>query len=204
MRNPRTPRGRRTTKTRGSEPQPAPGDLRIVHAFVNTVDVGSEADELASPDGLKTWLAKWGLLPEDVELTESDAGRARDVRTGLRSLMLAHGGVELDPEVIARLERATAGVGPRLRFDADGSTRLELLARTFEEALGSLIGLVFTAQLEGTWSRLKVCGDQECRTVFYDTSSNRVSKWCSLRCGNRMRARAYRGGKKYRRRAGRW
>ena len=159
---------------------------------------------MASPQGLGTWLAKWGLLPEETELTESDAGRAREIRTGLRSLMLAHGGAKIDPEAIARLDQAAAGASPRMRFDPDGSVRMELLARTFEEALGSLIGIVFTAQLEGTWSRLKVCGDQECRTVFYDTSSNRVSKWCSLRCGNRMRARAYRGGKKYRRRAGRW
>ena len=69
-----------------------------------------------------------------------------------------HGGGKVDAKAVARLDRAVAGSGPRLRIDRDGSARPELLARSFEEALGSLIGLVFASQLEGTWPRFKLCG----------------------------------------------
>ena len=39
---------------------PAPGDLRIVQAFVNTADLPTRTDELASLTGLQDWLKRWG------------------------------------------------------------------------------------------------------------------------------------------------
>jgi predicted RNA-binding Zn ribbon-like protein len=47
--------------------------------------------------------------------------------------------------------------------------------------------------VDGSWSRLKTCENDECRWAFYDQSKNRSAKWCSMQsCGNRMKARAYR------------
>ena len=42
--------------------EPAPGELRILQAFVSTADLRSGADELASPRALGEWLVRWGLL----------------------------------------------------------------------------------------------------------------------------------------------
>lgn len=43
-------------------PEPAPGDLRIVQDFLNTVHLKEGTDELAQPRGLSDWLARHGLL----------------------------------------------------------------------------------------------------------------------------------------------
>lgn len=48
---------------------PAPGELRIVHAFVKTAERG---DGLSSPGALSKWLVLWGLLPAAVELKAVD------------------------------------------------------------------------------------------------------------------------------------
>ena len=47
----------------------------------------------------------------------------------------------------------------------------------------------------GAWPRLKVCG--ACGRVFYDGLRG-TAKWCSLRCGDRMRGRKYRTTEKFR------
>ena len=60
--------------------------------------------------------------------------------------------------------------------------------------LGQIGAAVVESTLEGTWPRLKVCRDDECRWAFYDRSNNGCSVWCSMRvCGSRAKARAYRG-----------
>ena len=58
---------------------------------------------------------------------------------------------------------------------------------------GELGSAIVEATLDGTWTRLKVCHDDECRWAFYDRSKNGCSVWCSMRvCGSRAKARAYR------------
>ena len=40
----------------------------------------------------------------------------------------------------------------------------------------------------GDFSRLKRCDNSKCAAFFYDTSKNRMRRWCSgTECGNRMR-----------------
>ena len=41
---------------------PAPGVLRLVQRFVNSVDLEDGPDDLADPDGLREWLTDAGLL----------------------------------------------------------------------------------------------------------------------------------------------
>jgi predicted RNA-binding Zn ribbon-like protein len=49
------------------------------------------------------------------------------------------------------------------------------------------------AEAEGTWERLKVCHNEECRWAFYDASKNRLGRWCNMDvCGARHKMRAYR------------
>lgn len=53
-----------------------------------------------------------------------------------------------------------------------------------------MIGLVFAAQLESRWERLKICASDECRWAFYDSSRNRRGTWCQMEaCGNRIKNR---------------
>ena len=191
---PQTPPGHE----RISSPIPAPGDLEIVQAFLNTVSFGKKkTDELKSPRNLADWLSRLGLLPSGTKLTADDLTRARDVRTGLRALLLANNGYGLDEDAVERLDRAAMGARAQVRFEHDGKSRLERVSRDFDDALGTLLGAIHAAQSAGVWPRFKACAAPECRAAFYDFSKGRLGKWCTKRCGDKVRARAFRRTDKY-------
>ena len=182
-------------KTRIAAPEPAPGELDLVQAFVNTMGRKAKTDALATPQRLSEWLTRRGLLPAGTQLSKADHGRALDVRDGIHELVAARGGAELDERVMARLDNAVRGARPQIRFDRDGTSRFE--PQGLDEALGQLIALVVMARLSGLWDRFKVCANPGCRAIFYDHSNKRTTKWCTRRCGDLIRARKYRRGEKY-------
>ena len=63
--------------------RPAPGDLRIVQAFVNTLGREKKTDEFASPQAFADWLARWRLADASMLLTPADLERKREVREAL-------------------------------------------------------------------------------------------------------------------------
>ena len=66
-------------------------------------------------------------------------------------------------------------------------------AKSIDGVIAQLIGIIFQAQLEGEWPRLKICASDECRWAFFDSSRNRGGTWCQMEiCGNRIKNRAYR------------
>ena len=73
--------------------EPAPEPLRVVQAFVNTVDREHGPDLLAGTAGLEEWLARHAL-PTRVRAGEEEA--AREVREALRSLLWANNGEPYD------------------------------------------------------------------------------------------------------------
>jgi len=172
---------------------PAPGDLRIVHALVNTVDPVTGTDELDSPAALREWLERWRLPAPDEGSEQAAFARIIDVRDGLRVLIAANGGAAVDADAMARLDAATENAVLRVRFDAGGGTRLEPTSRDFEGFLSGLFLIVARARSSGTWRRLKPCANPECRRAFYDASQSRNGRWCSMRrCGNKLKARTFR------------
>ncbi|MFS0699276.1 CGNR zinc finger domain-containing protein [Cellulomonas sp. 179-A 4D5 NHS] len=49
------------------------------------------------------------------------------------------------------------------------------------------------AHVSGAWSRLRLCGNPDCRWAYCDSSPNRSGRWCAMgECGDVMKARAYR------------
>ena len=48
---------------------PAPGVLRLVQRFVNSVDLEDGPDDLADPEGLREWLTDAGLLASFLRYT---------------------------------------------------------------------------------------------------------------------------------------
>lgn len=178
-----------------SDLEPAPGELRVVHAFVNTRDIEQGTDEWTRPEDLAAWLARWRLLPEQgaAAIGDEELSRALEVREGLRGLLLANNGEPLDPEVSVRIRRATRGSRLRVRVGEDGAVGLEPAAQGFEQALARLLEIVVVASVDGSWARLKACANDGCRWAFYDFSKNRSGKWCTMqRCGSQIKARAYR------------
>ena len=171
----------------------APGELELVRRFVNTRDVEEGTDELDGPDSLLGWFSGMGLLDDEAIADEEDLKRALALREGIRSLLLANNGEELEAAGLSELNRAVRGVCLRVRFDEDGSPVLEPETSGASAALGRILGAVVRAKEEGIWSRLKVCPNEACQWAFYDQSRNRSGRWCTMEvCGNRMTARSFR------------
>jgi predicted RNA-binding Zn ribbon-like protein len=178
-----------------SEPgrKPAPGRLRLVQEFVNTVDLETGADELADPAQASAWLADRGLSRSGSPLDAADLGRLREVREAIRALALANNGAAHDPAASATLARHAATAPLVVRIGDDGSATLAPAGEGVDAAVAALLAVVHDAEVEGTWARFKACREHTCEWVFYDHSKNRSSTWCVMSvCGNRAKARTYR------------
>lgn len=175
---------------------PAPEPLRMVQAFVNTLDIENDREELVGPADVRDLLVRIGALPAGAgPLTEADVRQALAVREALRSLLLENNGGAPDEEAHATLERAARSAHLSLAFGTKGGLELAPAAGGLDAALGRLLAVVYTAMAEGTWPRLKACPRDVCFWVFYDRSKNLSGKWCAMSvCGNRTKkARASRG-----------
>ncbi len=176
-----------------SAPKRAPAPLDVLQRFVNSVSFERAEEELDTPEALRAWLVERDLMSSGDPVTDGDLRRAHDVREGLRALLFANGGHELDEAAVARLDRAASGASVTLRFAADGTPALEPDATGVDGAIAKLMAAVAQASVEGSWERLKACPEDSCRWAFFDRSKNRSAKWCSMEtCGNMNKARAYR------------
>src|SRR6266699_3754411 len=64
---------------------------------------------------------------------------------------------------------------------------------TADTVLAALLAAVAESVASGTWDRLKICRNPDCRWAYYDQSRNLSRAWCSMAvCGNRAKARAFR------------
>lgn len=171
---------------------PAPEPLRLVQAFVNTVDIEADDEQLTTPAALRRWLAGEGLAGRSVQVDESALRRALVVREAIRDRLVADHGSRPDVAATATLDRAARTARIRLRF-ADGGWRLMPEAAGVDGALGRILAVAAQAMADGSWSRLKACRMANCRWVFYDASKNRSGTWCSMAiCGNRQKGRRFR------------
>jgi predicted RNA-binding Zn ribbon-like protein len=178
----------------GDEVKPAPTPLILVQGFVNTHDFETDTDLLDDPGTARKWLVGAGLLERDSDLASGDLELTRAVREGIRSMLMADGGRKVPAAELAPL-RVVAGAGrPRLSLDDDGALTLESPGRrNVQDALFELLLIVRAAQEDGTWARLKVCGNPECRWAYYDRSRNQHGNWCDMAvCGNRLKNRQLR------------
>jgi predicted RNA-binding Zn ribbon-like protein len=171
---------------------PAPGELRLVQAFVNSAAEEIFLEELGTPHELSTWLAVHGLAARGMALDEDDRRWAIDVREALRDLALANNGATLSRDARDVLDLAADRAGLTLRHGT-GSSRLVASANGLDGSIGRLLAIVHASATDGTWARVKACRMHSCRWLFYDRSKNRSSAWCSMSiCGSREKARAYR------------
>lgn len=162
--------------------------------FVNTLDVESATDAIATPAGLSGWLAERGLVPADAETADDgDVRAAATLREGLREAMAAHHGPR-DADFPDDLEDALAVLPLRIALTGPCPALVPLdPPGTAAAGLARIAAAIMDSVAAGTWPRLKVCQEDTCRWAFLDTSKNRSRAWCSMSvCGNRTKTRAYR------------
>jgi predicted RNA-binding Zn ribbon-like protein len=173
--------------------QAAPRELELVRAFVNTLDLEQQADELADGATASRWLSARSLPGGERPLGRGERERLVSVREALRELLLANNsGAPPAEAALATLNERSEEAAIGLRFSAAGA---ELVTRCdgVDAAIARLLAIVHEAIGDQTWRRLKVCPADDCRWAFYDRSRNRSGTWCDMGdCGNRAKARTYR------------
>ena len=166
--------------------------LLLVQGFVNTLDLEEGADALADAEAARPWLVESGLLNRRADLCAADLAFAREVRESIRGLLVQEGNP--DPGSLAPV-RELADRG-RARLLVSNQGELSLKSSTSDDLGDALFGLalvIYGAQQDGTWKRLKACANPECRWIFYDRSRNQQGTWCEMAvCGNRIKNREFR------------
>jgi predicted RNA-binding Zn ribbon-like protein len=141
----------------------------LVIDFLNTVDHETHTDVLDDPVAWQKWLGE----------RELSAGSA-DVRAVREALRAAVGDA-----VVPTVTSATVTV----ELPAGGTPRL-----VAADVAGAVLAAAVRLTVEGVWERVKICPAGDCRWAFYDRSRNHSRTWCSMQvCGNREKARAWRG-----------
>jgi predicted RNA-binding Zn ribbon-like protein len=179
----------------GEETKPAPMPLLLVQSFVNTWDGTRGSDLLLDPATAGDWLTRselWnaGRPPDPAELD-----LARRVRENIRAMLAGHsGGSQPAPDDLEAIQAVTQAAEFALQIGPDG--QVDLAAQPpgrLEAGLLTLLLVIRDAQRDGTWRRLKACGNPDCRWAFYDRSHSRAGAWCDMAtCGNRIKNRRLR------------
>src|SRR5260370_2102850 len=82
--------------------------LDLVRDFVNTVDLETGVDRIATPDELGTWYSEEGLVDDLVEPTRREHTDALAVREAIRQLLLANNGCDDDADAASATLEAPA------------------------------------------------------------------------------------------------
>ncbi|GAA4804557.1 CGNR zinc finger domain-containing protein [Streptomyces ziwulingensis] len=166
-----------------SERSPAPGSLALVESLVNTLNVGTGADSLDTPQGRE----RFGVA-------EGDLLAVRELRESLRAVLLAHAG-HPPHRAVTPLGELLAAAPLVVTVDAaDGAAGLA--PADARRPAGRIAAAVAEALVAGTWTRLKACEAADCLGAYYDRSPGGRGRWCSMRvCGARAKMRRYRAGR---------
>ncbi len=170
----------------------APGDLETLRAFVNTAELDTGCDAVATPEALGGWLAEHGLLSPGETVDDAGHRRALRLRAALRRLGEANHEGRADAAASEEVDAVAREAPLVVRLGASGVAGLEAAGQGANAALARLLAILYGATAAGTWPRFKVCRNDTCRWAFYDQSKNQSGLFCGTACGNAVHARAYR------------
>ena len=177
------------------ETKPAPMPLLLVQSFVNTWDGDHPSDLLLDPAAARDWLSRAGLWSADRAPEPAELDLARRVREGIRAMLVANGGGPRPaPDDLQAIQAVAHDTRPALQVGPDGQVSLGATPPgRLEAGLLDLLLVIRDEQRDGTWQRLKACGNPDCRWAFYDRSHSRAGAWCDMAtCGNRIKNRRLR------------
>jgi predicted RNA-binding Zn ribbon-like protein len=177
------------------EVKPAPMPLLLVQSFVNTWDGDHGSDLLLDPAAARDWLTEAGLWNAERAPEPAELHLARGMREGIRAMLVANsGGPRPAPAALQPLQTVARASRPALQVGPGGQVSLGAGPADQPDAgLLALLLVIRDAQRDGTWQRLKACGNPDCRWAFYDRSHSRAGAWCDMAsCGNRIKNRRLR------------
>lgn len=160
-------------------PDPAPGPLRLVQSFVNTLSAEPDADLLANREEAAAWLRAAALLPAEAGLSGAEHAALLRLREAVRDTLAAHTDGREDPEAAARLTRALAEGRLVVTVDATSMVQLASAARaSYPSVVAAIAVAIAEAAAAGTWLRLKACSGSACGQACYDNSAASGAQGC--------------------------
>ena len=144
------------------EIKPAPMPLLLVQSFVNTWDGDRGSDLLLDPSTARDWMTEAGLWGADRAPDPAELHLARGVREGIRAMLVANsGGPQPGPGQLQPLQAVAQASPPALQVSPVGLIGLGPQHPGRPGAgLLTLLLVIHDAQRDGTWRRLKACGNR--------------------------------------------
>jgi predicted RNA-binding Zn ribbon-like protein len=159
--------------------------------LLNSRAYATHADKLEDAGLGKEPLRPFGQGDEAVSPQRLELVRA--VRADLMRLVAAQDPADNAQDWAAFTGR-TSAMAFRQDFSAPGQVRLKQIAG--DPVVGGITVAVAELVTTGMWPRLRICANDVCRMVFYDTTRSRTRRWHSYEiCGNRTNVAAYRARK---------
>jgi predicted RNA-binding Zn ribbon-like protein len=161
--------------------------------FLNTAEARDEdepGEALRTPDDLRVWGQRQGLLASDSRATRSDS---RELRTAVAAREVLYrvvaarvrGELPADGELaeLSRLVAAAHDTGI-LMAEADGRLGWRWPSEELTSVRHSVVHAAAELLARAPAGRLKECPGERCGWLFIDTTKRGNRRWCSMReCG---------------------
>ncbi|MGB5037652.1 MAG: ABATE domain-containing protein [Blastocatellia bacterium] len=156
---------------------------------------GLRTDRLRDAEWVARFLARW-KLGEHNPPARASLTMLIELRAAMWSIVSAMvEGNELSDDDLATIDGALGGPSLfRLLVRDGGSFRVELepTKRDWVWVASEIVASLADVLAAHETHRLKLCGNPDCRWVFYDESKNRTRRWCADSCGNLIKVRRFR------------
>jgi predicted RNA-binding Zn ribbon-like protein len=190
-------------------------DLEDTFDFLNTDDTenGFPLDRLPSLGDALTWFVERGVIhgegadrlghqaDADPATAARDLARIHGVRRALREV--ADAIVEHRPPASGALDTVNRALHARQVIElvpsSDGCVDVDHrhVGDPVDDALARLCDPLVAELTGGSPERIRICDNDRCRWVFYDTSRTGRRRWCDMStCGNRAKAARHRAKSK--------
>ncbi len=192
-------------------------DVRLEDTFdfLNTDDTenGFPLEKLPTLDVALSWFVDRGVIhgegadrlraqaTADPVFAARDLARIHVVRSALREV--ADAIVEHRPPLPGALDTVNRTLHARQVIElvpsSDGYVAVDHrhVGDPIDDALARLTDPLVTELVSGRPERIKICDNDRCRWVFYDTSRTSRRRWCDMStCGNRAKAARHRARSK--------
>ncbi|WP_037640165.1 CGNR zinc finger domain-containing protein [Streptomyces bicolor] len=175
-------------------PPQAPGEDRHgALALVNTEfsRPNGPYDGLRDTESAAAWLNNRGLLPSGTPVVSRELERLLELRRSLRELLDAHlSDAAPAPTALSTLNTTLAAAPTVREIHWEHTGPVAAVRRPADDPVGAALTVLAENAVElltGPPSgRLSTCGAPGCTRLFVRTHGAR--RWCSDRCGNRVRA----------------